>query len=174
MRQVNPSEAIARKYPEWIVLVVARDAAGKPNLMPAGWGMICSGSPLMVSVSIGHGRYTHRCIEETKEFVFAWAGEGQAELVAYAGSHTGADVSKFEAFDIPTAPAAVVDAPLLAEAAANLECRLHGTLSTGDHTVFVGEVVAAHLPDGPIAKLDNFNGDYAVAQPRRAPGQPHP
>jgi len=166
MRQVAFGEALGCKYPEWIVLVVARDAQGRANLMPAGWAMVCSGSPLMVCVAIGHGRYTHRCIEETGEFVFAWAGEGQAALVEYAGSRTGAEVSKFEQFEIPTAPAAAVAVPLLAEAAANLECRLHQAVPAGDHTIFIGEVVAAHLPDQPIAKLDNFAGNYAVAGPR--------
>ena len=164
MRQVKFGEAMHRKYPEWIVLVVAREAEGKANLMPAGWGMVCSGSPPMVCVAIGHGRYTHKCIEATAEFVFAWAGEGQADLVDYAGSHTGAQVDKFAEFDIPTAPAAEIDAPLLAEAAANLECKLHRAVSVGDHTIFVGEVVAAHLPEEPIAKLDNFAGSYAVAR----------
>jgi len=166
VRQVEFGEAMQKKYPEWIVLVVARDAEGKANLMPAGWGMVCSGSPLMVCVAIGHTRYTHKCIEETEEFVFAWAGEGQADLVDYAGSHTGAEVDKFAEFDIPTAPAAEIDVPLLAEAAANLECKLHRAVSVGDHTIFVGEVVAAHLPEEPIAKLDNFAGSYAVARPR--------
>ena len=165
MKQVSPGEAVRMKYPEWIVLVVARDADGKANLMPAGWGMICSGEPLMVCVSIAHGHYTHKCIEETEEFVFAWAGEGQAELVSYAGSHTGAKVDKFREVDIPTAPAAVVKVPLLAEAAANLECRLHRAVASGDHTIFIGEVAAAHLPDQPIAKLDNFAGTFAVARP---------
>jgi len=165
MKRVSPGEAMQAKYPEWIVLVVARDGRGKANLMPAGWGMICSGNPPMVGVAIGHRRYTHRCIEETGEFVFAWAGEGQADLVEYAGSHTGAEVDKFQELAIPTAPPAVVNVPLLAEAAANLECQLRQAIPTGDHTLFVGEVVAAHLPDEPIAKLDNFAGLYAVAQP---------
>lgn len=153
------------KYPEWIVLVAARDARGKVNLMPAGWGMVCSGMPMMICVAIGHGRYTHKCIEETDEFVFAWAGEGQADLVAYAGSHTGSEVDKFGEFHIPTAPAAIIDVPLLAEAAANLECKVHSAVAAGDHTIFIGEVLAAHLPDEPIAKLDNFAGTYAVALP---------
>jgi len=167
MKQVSPGQAMGVKYPEWIVLVVARDGEGRANLMPAGWGMICSGTPPMVCVAIGHGRYTHKCIEETEEFVFAWAGEGQAELVDYAGSHTGAEVDKFRELDIPTARAAAVDVPLLAGAAANLECKLRHSYPAGDHTIFVGEVVAAHLPEAPIAKLDNFAGTYAVAQPKQ-------
>lgn len=165
MKQVSPGEAIARKYPEWVILVVARDERGRPNLMPAGWGMVCSGEPRLVCVSIGLTRYTHRCIEDTGEFVFAWAGERQAELVKYSGSCSGADCSKFEEFEIPTVPPAVIGVPLLAEAAANLECTVHAAHRTGDHTVFVGEVVAAHVPEEPVATLLNFGGEFAPAAP---------
>ncbi|MGI5818598.1 MAG: flavin reductase family protein [Armatimonadota bacterium] len=165
MKQVHPGAAIDRKYPEWVILVVARDADGKPNLMPAGWGMVCSGEPRLVCVSVGLTRYTHRCIEDTGEFVFAWAGEGQAELVRYSGSRSGADCDKFAEYDIPTADPAVISVPLLAEAAANLECTLHSALRTGDHTIFVGEVVAAHAPEEPVATLMNFSGEFAPAAP---------
>jgi len=165
MKQVNPSEAIRRKYPEWVILVVARDAEGKPNVMPAGWGMICSGDPRLVCVSIGLPRYTHQCIEATGEFVFAWAGEAQAELVQYSGSCSGAECAKFEEFEIPTAEPSVIDVPLLAEAAANLECTVHSTLRTGDHTIFVGEVVAGHIPEEPVATLLNFGGKFAPGAP---------
>jgi len=165
MKQMTPGEAIGRKYPEWIVLVVARDADGRPNLMPAGWGMICSGTPRLVCVAIGLGRYTHQCIEATGEFVFAWAGESQAELVTYSGSCSGAECSKFEEFDIPTAEPAVIDVPLLAGAAANLECTLHAAHRTGDHTTFVGEIVAAHAPEDPVATLLNFGGTFAPGAP---------
>jgi len=168
MKQTAPAEAISRKYPEWIVFVVTRDAAGKPNIMPAGWAMICSGNPLMVCVAIGHSRYTHKCIEQTGEFVFAWAGENQASLVEYSGSHSGAEENKFEKFSIPTAQPSVINVPLLAEAAANLECKVHQAITTGDHTIFVGEVVAAHVPDPPIRKLDNFAGNYCVALPEKS------
>ncbi len=165
MKQVRPGEAVSAKYPEWIILVVARDASGKANLMPAGWGMICSDNPLMVCVGIAPGRYTHTCIEETGEFVFAWAGEDQAELVAYSGSCSGADRDKFAEFDIPTAEPAEINVPLLAEAAANLECKVSAAHTAGDHTIFVGEIVAGHVPDTSLRTLMNFKGTFAPAQP---------
>ncbi len=165
MRQVPVSEATKRKYPEWIVLVVSRDEKGKPDVMPAGWCMICSGTPPMMAVAVGKTRYTHRCIEQTGEFVLAWAGEGQGELVAYTGSHSGGDVDKFEAMNIATSPPAATNVPLIEGCVAHLECKLHQQVEAGDHSIFVGEVVAAHVPDEPIRKLDNFSGNFAVAEP---------
>ncbi|MEA3400384.1 MAG: flavin reductase family protein [Armatimonadota bacterium] len=154
-----------KKYPEWVILVVARDGEGKANVMPAGWGMICSGEPRLVCVSVGLTRYTHRCIEETGEFVFAWAGEDQARLVEQTGSTSGRDIDKFAEFDIAVAEPAVTNVPLLAEAAINLECILWEAYASGDHTIFVGEVVAAHLPEQPVATLMNFGGKFAPAAP---------
>jgi len=153
------------KYPEWIVMVVSRDAKGTPNVMPAGWAMLCSGDPLYVAVSISYANYTCQCIRETREFVFAWAGEGQGRLVDRTGSTSGRDIRKFEEFAIAWSPPAVIDVPLLGGAAANLECKVAHEYDSGDHMIFVGEVVAAHAPDPPIRKLENFGDRYAVAQP---------
>ncbi len=165
MRQVSVSEAMKRKYPEWLVLVVSRDGEGQPDVMPAGWCMICSSKPPLMAVAVGKGRYTHRCIEQTGEFVLAWAGKGQGELVTYTGSHSGADADKFEALSIATSPPAATNVPLIEGCVAHLECKLHKQIETGDHSIFVGEVVAAHVPDEPIRKLENFAGNFAVAEP---------
>ena len=165
MRQVTPSQAIARKFPEWIVMVVSRDAEGRPNVMPAGWAMICSGSPLCVAVAISRGHYTCQCIKATGEFVFAWAGQGQEDLVDQTGSISGRDVDKFQEFCIPCADAAEITVPVLEGAAANLECKVVHEYESGDHIIFVGEVVAAHVPDTPIPKLENFGDRYAPSQP---------
>ncbi len=165
MRQVNPSEAMQQKFPEWIVMVVSRDANGQANVMPAGWGMICSGSPLYVATAIGYTRYTYKCIHETGEFVFSWAGKGQEELVTQTGTSSGSDINKFEEFNIAWSAPAAINVPLLDGAAASLECKLVHEYASGDHAIFVGEVVAAHVPDEPIRNLVNFRGHYAVAQP---------
>ena len=165
LQRVSPNEAIQQKYPEWVVLVVARDKDGKPNVMPAGWCMCTSSDPPMMAVTIKPSRYTHQCIEQTGEFVLAWAGEGQAGLIEYAGSTSGRDVNKFDDYPIESTDAHETDVPLILGCHAHLECKLVGQMTTGDHTLFAGEVVAAHLPDPPIAKLENFAGQFAVATP---------
>lgn len=164
MKHVSVSEAMSRKFPEWIVMVLSVDPQGVPNIMPAGWAMVCSGDPKYVAVSIAYERYTYDCIHQSGDFVFAWAGKGQEQLVADTGSTSGANIDKFSEFSIPHAEAAEVNVPLLEGAAANLECHVVHEYASGDHAIFVGEVVAASVPDQPIPKLENFSGQYSVAR----------
>lgn len=166
MRQVPVAEALARKYPEWVLWVITCDAEGKPNIMPAGWVMLCNGRPPMLAVAVGFGRYTHQCLEETGEFVLAWPGVGQEELINQLGDCSGREVDKFAQFGLETEKAQQVGVPLVKGCAAAFECVVVSQTELEDHSVFIGEVMAAHVADPPLGKLDNFNGTYAVAKPQ--------
>jgi flavin reductase (DIM6/NTAB) family NADH-FMN oxidoreductase RutF len=166
MKKVTVAEALACKYPEWVVHVITMTPEGQPNIMPAGWVMICNSTPPMMAVSVGLGRYTHTCLEESGEFVLAWPGEGQAEIIARTGACSGRDMDKFAELGLPTTPASEIEVPLLEGCAIALECVVVSQLELEDHSIFVGEVVAAHVADPPVDKLENFNGNYVVAEPR--------
>lgn len=167
MKKVTVAEALARKYPEWVVHIITLSPEGKPNIMPAGWAMICNSNPPMMAVSVGLGRYTHTCLEENGEFVLAWPGEGQAEIIARTGSCSGRDVDKFAELNLATTKASEIEVPLLEGCAIALECLVVTQLELEDHSIFVGTVVAAHVSDPPLGKLENFNGQYVVAEPRK-------
>ena len=77
MKRVPTSEAINRKYPEWIVLVVTVDQRGQVDVMPAGWCMVTSGRPVMLAVSIHPHRHTHKLLSEAGEFVISFPAAGQ-------------------------------------------------------------------------------------------------
>jgi flavin reductase (DIM6/NTAB) family NADH-FMN oxidoreductase RutF len=82
------------------------------------------------------------------------------------GTRSGRDEDKLAGLNLDTRPADEIGAPLLAGALVNLECRLAAQLETGDHTIFVGEVLAAHLAGQIPGRLLNFGpGLYALAQP---------
>ncbi len=164
MRTVPIGDAIAAQRPEWIVLIVTRREDGFVDIMPAGWVMRASGSPPMFAVSVGHRRYTNELIRHAGEFVLAFPAAGQEEVVAICGSHSGRDLDKVERCALRLQGAEAVDTPLLTDAFLNFECRLVTTAETGDHTIFVGEVLAAHLGD-PAGPLVNFgDGVYALAE----------
>lgn len=163
IKEVSFSEAMKRKYPEWVVLITTVDESGKADVMPAGWAMIASHQPPLFAISVGHGRYTHELIRNQKEFVIAFPGPGLEEAIEYTGSCSGRDIDKFKEFGLKSLKAQEVKPPLLTDCIVNLECKLEGELEAGDHTIFLGRVVAAHVDDDIHTRLLNFSGKFAVA-----------
>jgi len=166
IKEVSFSEAMRRKYPEWVVLITTVDKNGKPDVMPAGWAMIASHQPPMFAISVGHGRYTHELISNQKEFVIAFPGPGLEKTIEDTGSCSGRDVDKFNQFGLNSLEAKGVKPPLLSGCVVNLECKLEGELEAGDHTIFLGRVVAAYVDEEVHARLLNFSGKFAVAIPQ--------
>lgn len=164
MRQVGGSQALKHKYPEWIDLVVSRAADGQVNVMPVGWSTIASGSPLLYVVAINARHHTTRLIRETGEFVVAAPSAGMGSATWHCGTHSGRDGPKTARSGLQLAPATSVRVPLLADAVYNLECTLHTEVVTGDHVLFAGEVVAAHLNDDAGHRLLDFGDRWACAQ----------
>jgi len=164
MKQVSFSEAMKKKYPEWVVLIGSIDDRGQANVMPAGWAMIVSGDPPMFAVAVNHKAYTHSNIQSQREFVIGFPGPGMEEVIRYCGSRSGRDVDKFKGAGLKALPAARIKTPLIGGCIVNLECVLDGELETGDHTVFAGRVVAAHVDDSLPGRLMNFNGEFALAR----------
>ena len=163
MIEVPYSGAIRRKYPEPTVLVVSCDSEGKPDVMPAGWSMVTSGTPPMLAVSIGHKRYTHKLIEETSEFVLVFPNEEMNDLIDFTGSCSGRNTNKFAEYGIATSESKHVKPPLIKDAVACFECRVRGKFLTGDHTIFAGEVLASHISEKYTDRLYNFgNGVHRI------------
>ncbi|MHB0878874.1 MAG: flavin reductase family protein [Anaerolineae bacterium] len=164
MREVPASQAIALQRPEWIVLIVSRRADGFVDVMPAGWVMRASGAPPMFAVAVNRANYTNDLIRGSGEFVLAFPSAGMGSTVQFCGSRSGRSVDKVREGGLGTTPALHLATPLLADAYLNFECKLSGAHEAGDHTVFVGEVVAAHAGEGG-GPLVNFGDTYALAQP---------
>lgn len=57
-------------------------------------------------------------------------------------------MDKIKELGLPTEPAEVIAVPRIKGALANLECKLVDSLVSGDHTIFVGKVVAGAYLDG--------------------------
>jgi flavin reductase (DIM6/NTAB) family NADH-FMN oxidoreductase RutF len=149
-KEIPFSDAIVKKYPEQAVIVLAREKSGRVNPITLGWTMITSHVPPMMAFSVGMTRYSLGVLREAGECVIAFPSELQVEETLLFGTKSGRDTDKLAMSGAGISPARKVNSVLLDDAVANFECRLTGELATGDHVIFAGEIVAAHVnPDSP-------------------------
>jgi len=157
------AEAIGRKYPEQVVIAIAKDANGRHNPITLGWTMLCSHTPLMMAIGVGQSRWSADAIRLSRQFVISFVSAGMADEAEFHGTHSGRDMDKLAAKGTATQPATKIDSVILADAVANFECELRDEMIVGDHVIFVGEVVAAHAnTDATLSRLYCRGGDLPL------------
>ncbi|MFC1627052.1 flavin reductase family protein [Patescibacteria group bacterium] len=145
MKQVSTKEAFSKFKPESCVFVISVDSSGCPSGMVAGYNMKCSTTPPLFAVSLWKEGYTHKLIQQSKEFVVAVPNKELEKEVNYFGSTHGNEVDKFAETGIETAKAKLVKPPLIKNATINFECKLFKEVDSGDHIMFIGEIVASYI-----------------------------
>lgn len=158
--------ALARKYPEPIAIAVVLDPQGKPNPITLGWVMNTSQDPPQVAISIGRTRHSLEALRRAREFVLSFPSAAMAADARFFGSRSGRDLDKLAARGTRTQAARVVNSVLLADAVANFECRVVAELETGDHVLFVGQVVAAHAHRDPAVRRIYSLGNEGIGPVR--------
>ena len=134
LRLVNPGP---------LVLVTAR-YKDRLNVMPAAWVVPLSKAPPLVGVAIHRSRFTHELVRRSQQFALNVPGRPLAEAVVQLGSTSGRDVDdKLTSVGFTLAEPQQTNAPLIEQCLAWLECAVVNEVEVGDHTLFVGEVLAA-------------------------------
>jgi flavin reductase (DIM6/NTAB) family NADH-FMN oxidoreductase RutF len=152
-KQVEYAEAVRTKYPEQIVIAIAKDKSGKANPITLGWTMFASGNPLMMAIAVAAGHYSVKAIEHSRCFTIAYPSAEMAQDTLFFGSHSGRDTDKFAESGCRTEPARQIDSVLLTDAVANFECVEEARMQAGDHIIYLGRVVAAHVNTEPKKRL---------------------
>ena len=152
-KQAEFPEAIKTKYPEQVVIAVARDKAGRANPITLGWTMLVSGKPPMMAIAVASTHYSIETIRHSKCFCLAFPSSDMADAALFFGSKSGRDIDKFAEFDCKTEVAKAIDSVLLSDAVANFECTLESETIAGDHIIFVGKVVCSHINTEPKKRL---------------------
>jgi flavin reductase (DIM6/NTAB) family NADH-FMN oxidoreductase RutF len=128
-------------FPTPVLLVGTYDSAGKPNLMNAAWGGICSSQPPSIAVSLRKERHSYAAIVERKAFTIGIPSEAHMAAADYVGIASGRTADKFAVTGLTPVRSELVDAPYAAEFPVVLECRLLHTHDLGIHTQFIGEII---------------------------------
>jgi flavin reductase (DIM6/NTAB) family NADH-FMN oxidoreductase RutF len=129
------------------ILVTSRHG-DEESIITLAWQMPVSASPPMAVISVGPSRYSHDLIAESGQFVINVPPFSLLKETMYCGTVSGRDGDKFKGAGLTREPAQIVSAPLIAECIGHLECKVVNQVTAGDHTLFMGEVVAASAAVG--------------------------
>jgi flavin reductase (DIM6/NTAB) family NADH-FMN oxidoreductase RutF len=161
-----------------VVLVTTR-WHGVANVMPVAWNMPLSHDPPLVGIAVHPSRHTYDMLRLSEEFALNVPSRRLMNHVQYLGTVSGRDVQKIEMAKLPTFKAQRVNAPLLEDCLAYIECSVQEVLHLGDHHLFVGKVLAAQaegeafeeawlLEDDDYKPLHHLGGElYAILGERR-------
>jgi flavin reductase (DIM6/NTAB) family NADH-FMN oxidoreductase RutF len=142
MQILTNDQGVALAAPMIYSLVTSLDVSGKPNALGVSWVTRTSFDPFLMMISIDHSRYSHAGIEFHKEFVVNYPSTEQAAAAWFCGTRSGRDVDKVKEAGLVLIDSVVVRVPTIEGVTVAFECKVAGQFETGDHTVFVGEVVA--------------------------------
>ena len=152
-KRVEYSDAVKTKYPEQVVIAIAKDRQGKANPVTLGWTMYASGNPPMMAIAVAKKHYSIEAITHSECFTIAFPSSDMADAALFFGSKSGREIDKFAEFECETEPAKEIDSVLLTDAVANFECMLDSQVPVGDHIIFVGTVVSSHMNTEPKKRL---------------------
>ena len=131
------------------VVLVSSAWQGETNVMTMGWHMIMEFEPSLVGCYIWSENHSFDMVRRSKECVINVPTVDLAEQVVGIGNTSGRDIDKFARFGLTAVRGAKVAAPLIAECHASFECRLADSGLIGTYSLFVLEVVKAHVAASP-------------------------
>jgi flavin reductase (DIM6/NTAB) family NADH-FMN oxidoreductase RutF len=112
------------------------------NAFTANWICQASFEPPMVMLAVENDGRSIGMMRDSGLFSVNVYETGQTELAGHFGRRSKSHPDKLG--DMPWEPG-VTGVPLLPQALGHLECRIRGEIPSGDHTVFVGEVIEASV-----------------------------
>ena len=148
------------------VAVITTALDGEWHGMTASSFSSVSLEPPLVSVCIDRGIPSHDRIARAGVFAVNILGRGHVEL----GKRFAGATSSENRFEGIAATTAKTGAPVLEDAIGWVDCTLFAAHESGDHTIFVGEVLAADTPRvaAPLLYHSRAWGQFADVLPQRA------
>jgi flavin reductase (DIM6/NTAB) family NADH-FMN oxidoreductase RutF len=144
-------------YPHPDLIIGTYGPDGRPDVMAAAWGGICSSRPPAVAVSVQKSRQTYENLIARREFTISIPSADHVREADYFGIVSGRDTDKFAATNLTPVKGDLVNAPYVGEFPVALECRLLQMVEIGVHTQFIGEILDVKVDEsviGPDGKPD--------------------
>jgi flavin reductase ActVB len=152
------------RYASGVTVVTVLDAEGKAWALTANAISSVSLNPPLILVCIDKKANTYEALTQASYFSVNVLEASQEDLALHFARHI---TDKFET--IPYERGAT-GAPLLPQASiAMIECRMYAQYPGGDHTIVVGEVLAAEVREGrPQLFYDRAFGTFVPNSPKQS------
>jgi len=149
------------RVPSGIFIVTAQEPSGENRTgMLCSWIMQAGFDPPMVSVAIKQGRYVLDWLDNDAIFAVNVVTDRGKSLRSHFGKGFEPGEHAFEGLEFDEGPQGL---PLLtADVLGHLICRTKGYVDSGDHRIYVAEVVEGSLRDDepPMVHIRNSGKHY--------------
>jgi flavin reductase (DIM6/NTAB) family NADH-FMN oxidoreductase RutF len=142
--------------------VVGSRADTEMNLMTLNWATQVSFEPKLVGIGVEQTAYTHDLITRGGVFVLNTIDREDRAIVRKFTKPVDVDRAERTLNGFPFREG-VTGAPILTQAVAWIECEVRNQVATGNHTFFIGEVVASGFQkdeDTPVLRMEDTRMNY--------------
>lgn len=152
-------KSVLRHFPYGLYVVTVAHG-GEEHAMTANWLTQAAFDPPMLVVAVENTSKTIGMIRDAHHFAVNLLLKAQRDLAGKLGRSAEQAPNKLKG--IKTKPGPVAGAPVLADCLGWVECRVVATLPAGDHTLVLGEVVAAGVEhEGEPLTLEEAGFKYS-------------
>jgi flavin reductase (DIM6/NTAB) family NADH-FMN oxidoreductase RutF len=130
------------RFATGVAIAAARDESGVPHGLTVSSFTSVSLEPPLVLICLGHAVTNIEEFRRSRYFGLSFLREEQRPISDHFARKGG---DKFDGMDWRLGESGV---PLIANALAAVECVVYQRFTSGDHDIFVGEVVHVEVSDG--------------------------
>lgn len=152
-------KTVLRLFTYGLYAVTARNGDEK-SAMTVNWLTQSSFDPPMVVLAVEADSHSRRVIEASRAFAVNVYESGQREFAGRLGMTWAKHPEKLDGLD--GRPGPQTESPLLADGLGWVECKVVSSIPSGDHVVYLAEVVEAGLNrEGAPLTLKDAGFKYA-------------
>ena len=158
LNQTGLRDALSR-FASGVTIVLTRNGSGAFVGFTASAFSSVSLDPPLVLVCLQKDADSYAAFMNTDAFTVSILAAGQAALARRFATKS---IDKLDG--VSTVPAPDSGIPCVGGASAWLDCRMHSRADGGDHTILIGEVLAAEATDArPLVHFDRSFGRFEPA-----------
>jgi flavin reductase (DIM6/NTAB) family NADH-FMN oxidoreductase RutF len=142
--------------------IIGSRAGERRNGMTLNWATQLSFDPKLVGIGVEKEALTYELIEEGRVFSLNILDREDRAIVRKFTKPVDVDLDAKTLNEFPYHDG-VTGAPILDQAAAYVDCEVRQAVDTGDHTLFIGEIVDCAFQkdeDTPVLRMEDTRMNY--------------